>query len=133
PESAVSLGELTNRRAIRAAERLERLLYRRAARIVVVTQGIRNRLAERGLPPAKLAWVPNGANTELFRFDPAGRERVRRSLGLGDKFVALYAGIHGIAQGLENLVEAARLLQGRQDIAFVFVGEGPRKVQLLGL
>src|SRR5207253_1090222 len=97
PESAVSLGELSGPRAIRAAERLERLLYTRAARIVVVTNGIRQRLIERGLPAQKLALVPNGANTDLFKFNPEGRERVRKALGLSDKFVVLYAGIHGLA------------------------------------
>src|SRR4051812_4466912 len=127
PESAVSLGELSSKRAIRAAEALERLLYRRAAKIVVVTEGIRDRLLERGLPPEKINFIPNGADTDLFRFDPEGRERVRAKLGVEDKFVALYAGIHGLAQGLESLVETARLLQQREDIAFVFIGEGPRK------
>lgn len=133
PESAVALGELNWKWAIRAAEALERLLYRRASRIVVVTEGIRERLVERGLPPEKLALIPNGADTELFRFDPEGRERVRALLGVEDKFVAMYAGIHGLAQGMESLVEAARLLQARQDIVLVFIGEGPRKAAVAQL
>jgi colanic acid biosynthesis glycosyl transferase WcaI len=131
PESAVALGELSSRRAIRAAEKLERFLYSRAAKIVVVTQGIRRRLMERGLPEDKLALIPNGANTDLFRFDEAGRAGVRQTLGLEGKFVVMYAGIHGLAQGLENLVDAARLLQEREDIEFIFVGEGPKKAELV--
>lgn len=133
PESAVALGELSSTRAIAAAEQVERLLYSRAARIVVVTKGIRDRLVERGLPPEKIALIRNGANTELFRFDAEGRARVRSEQGLADKFVALYAGIHGLAQGLENVVEAAGLSQSREDIAFLFVGEGPRKARLLAM
>jgi glycosyltransferase involved in cell wall biosynthesis len=127
PESAVSLGELNSVKAIRAAEVLERFLYRQASRIVVVTDGIRRRLVERGLPAEKLALIPNGADTDLFRFDPEGRTRVRTTLGVEDKFVALYAGIHGLAQGMESLVEAARLLRRREDIRLVFIGEGPKK------
>src|SRR5438552_6981588 len=127
PESAVSLGELNSPKAIRAAEVLERFLYSRASRIIVVTEGIRRRLVERGLPEEKLALIPNGADTDLFRFDPEGRARVRANLGVEDKFVAMYAGIHGLAQGMENLVEAARLLKPREDIALVFIGEGPKK------
>ena len=133
PESAVSLGELSNKRAIAAASRLERWLYKRAARIIVVTNGIRDRLLECGIAAEKVTLVPNGANTETFRFDPAGRARIREMLGLNDKFVVLYAGIHGIAQGLENLVEAARILRARSDILFLFVGEGPKKAQLIAL
>jgi glycosyltransferase involved in cell wall biosynthesis len=133
PESAVSLGELSSKRAIAAASRLERWLYSRATQIVVVTNGIRTRLIERGLSREKLCLITNGANTELFRFDPKERARIREALGLRDKFVVLYAGIHGIAQGLENLVQAAHLLRGREDISFVFVGEGPKKAHLLKL
>jgi colanic acid biosynthesis glycosyl transferase WcaI len=133
PESAVALGELNGKRAIRAAEVLERYLYRRAARIVVVTEGIRKRLVERGLPPEKLALIPNGADTDRFRFDPEGRARVRATLGVDDKFVAMYAGIHGLAQGMESLVEVARLLEQRPDIVLVFIGEGPKKAAVAQL
>jgi glycosyltransferase involved in cell wall biosynthesis len=130
PESAVALGELSNSRAISAAEKLEQLLYRRATRVVAVTRGIQARLSERGLPESKLAFIPNGANTDHFRFDPAGRQAVRAELGLQDAFVAMYAGIHGIAQGLETLLQAAEILRDTPAVQFVFVGEGPKKAEI---
>lgn len=133
PESAVQLGELNNRRAIRWAERLEQACYRRARKVVVVTEGIRQRLVERGLPPEKLALVPNGANTELFTFRPEGRARLRAELGLADSFVAIYAGIFGLAQGLEVILQAAELLRSHPEIQFLLVGEGPKKAALLEL
>jgi glycosyltransferase involved in cell wall biosynthesis len=133
PESAVVLGELKNPRAIALAERLERACYRRARRIVVVTTGIRQRLLERGTPVEKLVLIPNGANTELFRPDPEAGATLRSELGLGDAFLVLYAGIHGIAQGLETVVEAARKLKDDQRIRFLFVGEGPVKAELYAL
>ena len=124
---------MSSQRAIALAEQLERFLYRRASKVVVVTNGIYRRLLERGLPERKLALITNGANTELFHYDPQGRERVRSEQGFGDKFVALYAGIHGLAQGLEHVVQAAGLSQSREDIAFLFVGEGPKKAQLVAM
>jgi len=127
PESAVALGEISNRRAIAWATRLEEACYRRARAIVVVTQGIGDRILERGIPAEKVLFIPNGANVELFQFRPGGRARIRAELGLGDKFVVIYAGIHGVAQGLETVVEAARRLQERDDIQFLLVGDGPRK------
>ena len=133
PESAVALGELSGKRAIKAAEALEGLLYRRAARVVAVTQGIYDRLLERRVDCDQLALVPNGANTDHFHFNPEGRAAVRSQLGLQDKFVVMYAGIHGIAQGLETLLQAASLLQDSPDIHLVFVGEGPRKAALAQL
>ncbi len=133
PESAVALGELRNPRAVRLAERLEWACYRRARRVVVVTEGIRQRLVERGLDNAKIDLIPNGANTDLFQPQPEAAAALRRELGLDGCFVALYAGIHGIAQGLETLLQAAALLQDTPSIRFLFVGEGPVKADLAAL
>src|SRR5687768_11515190 len=68
PESAVALGELKSKRAIAAAEKLELLLYRRAARVIGVTKGICQRLVERGVAKSKIALISNGANTDLFTY-----------------------------------------------------------------
>jgi glycosyltransferase involved in cell wall biosynthesis len=130
PESAVALGELNSRRAIAAAEKLEVAMYRRARRIVVVTEGIRARLVERGISGSKIEVITNGANTEKFRYTAEGARQVEERLGLAEKFVVMYAGVHGIAQGLETLLQAADLLRHRDDIVFLFVGEGPRKAHL---
>lgn len=134
PESAVALGELNNQRAIAWAGKLEHLCYNRASRIVVVTEGIRQRLLERGYPAGKLALIPNGANTELFRRQPELGQQFRIEHGLApDAFVAVYAGIHGIAQGLETLLRAAGDLRNDPVVRFVFVGEGPVKAELQAL
>jgi glycosyltransferase involved in cell wall biosynthesis len=106
--------------------------------VVVVSEGIRQRLLERGLPAGKLILIHNGANVDLFQYRPEGRARLRAELGLEGKFVAIYAGIHGIAQGLESLVECARLLNGDPvladpDIHILMVGDGACKTDLLAL
>ncbi|MBN1136380.1 MAG: glycosyltransferase family 4 protein [Anaerolineae bacterium] len=132
PESAVALGELSSPRAIALAGKLEKMCYNRARRLVVVTEGIWHRLAERGFGD-KLALIPNGANTDLFRPEPAAGAALRAELGLADKFVVLYAGIHGIAQGLETALEAAQQLRTAPDVHIVFVGEGPKKAELLAM
>ena len=131
PESAVALGELKNPRAIRLAAWLEERCYARARQIIVVTQGIYQRLVERGIPTDKLVFIPNGANTDLFQPQPEAAQALRQELGLDDAFVVLYAGIHGIAQGLELLLECARRLENNPSIRFLFVGEGPVKADLM--
>ncbi len=130
PESAVALGELKSRRAIAAAERLEKALYGRAARIVAVTEGIRKSLVERKISSEKVALIPNGANTDRFTYQREAARTLRAELGLEGKFIALYAGIHGVAQGLETVLYAAKLLSEKTDIYFLLVGEGPRKQAL---
>jgi colanic acid biosynthesis glycosyl transferase WcaI len=133
PASAVALGELSNPKAIKWATWLEETCYSHALKIVVVTQGIRSSLVQRGIPPEKIAFVPNGANTELFQFRPEARDRVRSQLNLEGKFIAVYAGIHGIAQGLETLVETARLLKEHPDVHILLIGDGPKKKDVADL
>jgi colanic acid biosynthesis glycosyl transferase WcaI len=133
PESAVALGELSNQRAVNWATRLEEACYQRARAIVVVTEGIQARLLQRGLPEKKVHLIPNGANVEMFHYDLQGRQRVRQEMDLNDKFVVIYAGIHGVAQGLETLVEAARLLQVDTQVHFLLVGDGPQKAKIVDL
>jgi len=133
PESAIALGELTHPTAIAWAKKLEEACYRRARKIIVVTQGIRDHLLARGIADEKIALIPNGANTQLFRFDPKGRQHLRILLRLKDKFVAIYAGIHGLAQGLETIVEAANQLRREEDFHFLLIGEGPKKDELIRL
>jgi len=133
PAAAVALGELRSPAAIRLATRLEEACYRRAARIIVVTRGMHEELTQRGVEPGKLVLIPNGANTELFHYDPAARQALREELGLEKRCVAMYAGIFGIAQGLETVLQAAQALRDDPDIYFILVGDGPQRASLIRL
>lgn len=131
PESAIALGELRNPRAIRWATRLEEACYRRAKKIIVTTQEMVAYLVKRGFPAAKIKVIPNGANTDLFCFDPDARQRFREQLGLTDKFVVIYAGLMGIAQGLESSLDAAEHLAAADpSVHFLYIGDGPVKTEL---
>jgi len=73
--------------------------------------------------------VPNGVDVaELPLID---RQVLRRELGWEDRFVAIYAGAHGLANRLGTLVEAARLLRRRDDSLLVAVGDGPERRRLM--
>lgn len=131
PESAVQLGELSHPYAVRLTTWLEEACYHRASHIVVVTQGIFDRLVERGYPATKLTSIPNGANTELYTPRPIN-QILRRQLDIApEQFVVIYTGLHGLAHGLETALQAASRLRDRSDILFLFVGDGPRKVALM--
>jgi glycosyltransferase involved in cell wall biosynthesis len=133
PESAVAMGELNNPRAILLAEWLEKACYHRARQIVLVTQSIYHRLIERGYPPNKLTLIRNGANVEKFRSQPDAGRSLREILELQNKFIVIYTGIHGLAQGLETVIDAAAKLFSETDIHFLFVGEGPVKQEIVNL
>lgn len=130
PAVFVELGVLKNRWLIAILERLELALYRRATRIVTVTEAFRQNLIERGIPPEKVKTIPNGAN---MGFWDASRDDggLRQRLELNKKFIVLYIGAHGISQALSSVMTAAQRLQSHDRIRFVFVGEGAEREQLM--
>ncbi|MDR3539696.1 MAG: glycosyltransferase family 4 protein [Desulfosporosinus sp.] len=130
PESAVSLGLVTNRSVIALTERLERSMYKTAWRISAQTEGIINSLKDRGIPQAKLVFLPNGVNPDLFA-PQAPDKALLLKLKLKDKFVILYAGTMGYAHGLEVALQAAKSLEKvAPEVVFLFVGDGSEKPRL---
>jgi glycosyltransferase involved in cell wall biosynthesis len=131
PEGIVAVGLLRrDARVTRMLEWLERFLYRQADCIVTVTESFRRDMIARGIDGAKIHTVRAGADVDRFAPGPRDNE-VRRELGLGDRFLASYVGTHGMTQGLGTVLEAARLLRDRDDIHFLFVGEGADKKHLI--
>jgi colanic acid biosynthesis glycosyl transferase WcaI len=129
PQSAVELGALRNRYLVWLAERLELHLYRMAARVSIVTPGMLERLASRGVPREKLVLLTNGVDTETFRPAPPKLE-LARSLDLDERKIFLYAGTHGMAQGLDTVLEAARRTKDAE-VLYVLAGEGAEKESLV--
>jgi glycosyltransferase involved in cell wall biosynthesis len=129
PESAVELGELRSQKYIRWGHDAADFCYRRARAIVSVTEGIQEMLLAKPIQPNKVFLVKNGTNPEKFRY--VLDSRLEERLGWRGKFVALYAGNHGVAQGLETIVDAAAYLTDHPAIHFAFIGEGPRKKQII--
>ena len=127
PQFAVAVGVLRNPLLISASEWLERFLYRRADCVIVNSPGFIEHV--RGLGARRVELVPNGADPEMF--DPqADGSDFRRRHDFGDRFVAMYAGAHGMSNDLEVLLEAGRLLQDSA-IQIVLVGDGKEKASLV--
>lgn len=130
PDSARDLGVISDGVLLRIASMLERWIYRRASRITAVTEGIRTALlAEKRVPAEKILFLPNGVDTRLIRPLPPNEE-LRRQLGLVRKKVVLYAGNHGYAGALDQVLDAANTLSHHERIHFLLVGDGPQKAQL---
>lgn len=127
PEAAVALGELSNERVIRIAERLERRLYADAAAIVTVTEPFRADIAGKVENPDKVTVIPNG--TTQFWLDTGRTEIERSELGMpSDRFVWTYAGNVGLAQGLDSAIKVAGLLG--DGFQFLVIGDGPVRSRL---
>ncbi|MHB8629511.1 MAG: glycosyltransferase family 4 protein [Aggregatilineales bacterium] len=130
PAAFVEMGLVKPGLTLRLLESLEMWLYRRAARIVTVTESFGPIIAARGIDPAKIVCIPNGADVNFFVPGPPDAD-LRSQYAPGASFVALYIGAHGISQHLSTLLTAADCLRDRPDIAFVLVGEGAEKEQVI--
>jgi glycosyltransferase involved in cell wall biosynthesis len=129
PESAVRLGALRDGPALRMAYRLEAFCYRKAWLISGQSKEILQSVQQR-FPEGRTFHLANGVDTE--RFTPAATdEALRRRLAGDGDCVAVYAGLHGIAQGLDRVIDAAALLRDLAGLRLVFVGEGPEKERLM--
>lgn len=131
PESAITTGVLRQKSLLtRLLYALERFACRSADRVNVLTPAFQEDIERRGLAPAaKILFVPNGADIE--NFIPGPRDNaVRCEFEWGDRFVAMYAGAHGRANALRQLLDAAEHLRDRPDILIACVGDGPERISL---
>jgi colanic acid biosynthesis glycosyl transferase WcaI len=122
PESAVQLGMLNNRAAIRLAEWVERFAYRYAATVTVPTPGMVRILLERGYGEEKVKLLPNAVDTDRFSPSPPTASELCR---------AMYCGTVGLAQGVGTLLTAAELLErDHQPVEVIVVGDGAERGEL---
>lgn len=128
PESAIATG-VVRRGSVQARIffALEAWACRSASLVNVLTPAFQeDMIARRLVSPSRLALVPNGGDLSTFRPGPRDND-VRRDHGWGDRIVVLYAGAHGRANALRQLLDAAESLGGRADILIVTVGDGPER------
>ena len=130
PAIFVELGVIKNRIVIKSLEAIEMFLYRRASKVVVVTESFRSDLVKRGIEASRIEVITNGADVSFYHPGVNG-DWVRKEHGLDGKFVALYLGAHGVSQGLTSVLQAARKLSADSDIHFLLVGEGAEKDSLM--
>jgi glycosyltransferase involved in cell wall biosynthesis len=131
PDVAIDLGFLTSRREIAAAAWLERRLYESASFVVSCSEMSRAALIRKGVPGDKVVLIPNLSDLELFGSATPNHDYFAK-LGMTGKFVAVYTGAMGRANGVHQLVEAAVALReaGETGIAIVVLGNGSERADL---
>jgi colanic acid biosynthesis glycosyl transferase WcaI len=125
PDVAIALGAISGERVIDAARRLERLTYRSADAVTVLSEDLRDNVAGK-LPEDqqnKVRVIPNFVDTDAIRPMPRANE-YRRAVGISTETVVMYAGNVGLSQSLDLLVTAAEKLAHRDDVVFVVNGGG---------
>jgi glycosyltransferase involved in cell wall biosynthesis len=134
PEALVNVGALRNPLAIWWLSRMARTIYRKADHIVALSPGMKEGVVRTGVPAEKVTVIPNASDLDLFRPDLDG-SALRQRLGLGNRFAGIYFGAMGLANGLEYIIEAARILaqRGNDHVVFVLHGSGGKRSELEAL
>jgi len=127
PDFAIAVGVLKNPLLMRLSFWLERFLYRRADQMMVNSPAYVAHVQARGARAVEL--IPNGADPAMF--NPLdGGYAFRTKYGLKNKFVALYAGAHGISNDLGVVLQAAALLMDEPRMQIILLGDGKEKINL---
>lgn len=129
PEFAIGMGVLTNPLLIQVARWGENFLYARANHILVNSPAYRDYLLKKGIPADKISFVANGVEVEMFKPDADGAA-IRERYHLHDKFIVVYAGAHGPANNLGQVLQAADRLRANERIHFLMVGDGKDRASL---
>src|SRR5216684_236583 len=127
PDAAVDLGMLAHGRLVRAFYRLEAAAYRHAAMVSTLTEAMRGRIIAKRVPPEKVVLFSDWVEPALFKIPPPP---VRADRGSAGEFVVAHFGNMGVKQGLEIVVEAARLSAAEKAITYLLVGDGAARANV---
>ena len=116
---------------VRVAAFLETSLMRRAYSVATVTPAFIDHFVRvRGIPRERMSFLPNGVDLEHLHPLPYDKQYAERIEVIGKK-VLTYAGTHADYQGLDVILDAAKLLKHRSDIVLLMVGNGPERQRLI--
>lgn len=135
PESAIDTGVLTNRFIIWLAYRVEAFIYRTAKLVNVLTPAFYKVLRDRKhIAEQKLIQISNAADFSLSEqlLHTFNRDAFRLQHDLEGRFVITYVGAHGVANHLEQLIDAGEALRDT-NVLFLLIGQGMEKERLVKL
>ena len=130
PELPHAMGVIRNPLVLWAMGVLEWVSYRSAHRRIGLSPGIVDGIARLGVPRDTIAFVPNGCDLVIF----GGKVEAWRpaEIAPGD-LMAAFTGTHGMANGLDAVLDAAAELKRRRrdDIKILLIGRGQLKPSLI--
>jgi len=124
PDAAVDLGMLRQGRMVKALYRLERAAYRNAALVSTLTETMRQRIIAKGISPENVSVFSDWVEPDLFLIAPVAVSPTPREL------VVAHFGNMGVKQGLEVVLDAARITADNKQIRYLLVGDGAARPAL---
>lgn len=135
PDLPKALGVIKNKFFYSVLKKFERLTYKWASHCIGLSPGMCEGIIGSGVPKEKVTMIPNGCDMAFFS-DRSGFEKVQilwRKQFDSDDFVAVFTGAHGYANGLDSVLDMAKVLmmQHHDNIKILFVGDGKLKSNLI--
>lgn len=135
PESAIDTGVLKNKLIIKLSLIFEKIIYKHASLIVVLTPAFKQKLVNiKHVNPSKIVLIPNAADfsitDELIENFDVSKFKIEKKLN--NNFIVLYVGAHGVANNLVQIISAAEKTQFTEpEILYLLIGDGMEKKKLI--
>lgn len=127
PESIRAVGAINNEKLLNRLEKLELFLYKKAEKVIVVTQSFKENISARGINPNKIHIIYNGIDPN--KVNAINVKVDSRLEALKEKFLVGYIGTHGLAHKLDFILNSAKEIDD-PDIHFILIGDGAEKKKL---
>lgn len=123
PDAAIQLGMVDNKLLLRFLYYLEKIIYKNAYKVSVISKKMLGKLINKKVPKEKIIYFPNWVDINFIR--PLGKNnKFRINNNLEDKFLILYSGNIGYKQGMDVILDVAKKTKDIEDILFLIVGNG---------
>lgn len=132
PEFPIQIGVIRNKLLIALLRFFERKIYQKAEFVIALSPGMEDGVKATGIPAEKVCVIPNMSKPDLFFPREKSEEMMEKYFSGASKFRIVHFGAMGVANGLEYIVEAAKVLQkqGIEDVEFVLLGYGSTEPEL---
>jgi len=130
PEAPIALGMIKNKYLINLSKKLEKFIYKKAHKIFFYSHIMRRYVINLGINRGKTEIHPLWIDTEFFK-PTNSNKRILKQHQIDNKFIIMYAGNIGKAQGLEHLIDCAKLLHKINKMEFVIIGDGIERNELI--
>ena len=132
PGSSIASGAMKNKFLQKFFYDLQKIAYAKSDIIVGISEDMKKKLEEQGVPSEKIDVVVNWFDDQSVSEIPWKVNDFAREFGMSrDKFYVQYAGTMGYVFEFEKIIKLAELLRDRDDVVFQMIGEGSRKEEFI--
>ena len=132
PEFPIEVGAIKNKFAIKLLRKFEKRIYDKSEHVVALSPGMKDGVVQAGTPDEKVTMVPNMAKPDKF-FPHEPNLEIAKQFGIDlKKFNVIHFGSMGRANGLQYIIEAAKILSDKGDgtVRFLFMGSGATEPEI---